>query len=141
MNDTLTLIVSVVAIVLILFIALIIFVCTYHVRIYKSLKKPVKTMGVIGKTEYVSDSDEGEGYYVITYAYSDNAGQPHTATFRWQRNIGKAGDKIALHYDTQNPERCIADCQLRYGKNLWWKVLIILAVLIALAVFIAKYFG
>lgn len=139
MNDTLTLalIVSGSALLLIPFIALIIFVCTYHTGVFKRMKKPVKTMGIIEDAELMDGGDEGSDYYVITCAYTDNAGQPHTVTFNWQRNIGKAGDKIALHYDSQNPERWIADCQLQYGRGLWWKVLIILAVLI----FIAIYFG
>lgn len=138
MNDTLTLtlIISGSAILLVLFIALIIFVCTYHTGIYRRMKKPVKAMGIIEDAELKDGGDEGNDYYVITYSYTDNAGIRRTNTFEWQQNIGKASDKIALHYDTQNPQNSIADCQLKYGKGLWWKVLIILAALIILAIFI-----
>lgn len=80
-------------------------------------------------------------YYIVTYSYTDNTGQRRTASFQWSKNIGKAGDKIALHYDSQDPQDSIADCQLKYGKNLWWKVLIALAVILVPSIFIAFYFG
>ncbi len=125
----------------ILLVSLIVFVCTYHTGVYKSFRKPVKTMGVIEGTEYIDVPDEGENFYLITYSFTDNAGIGYSATFRWQRNVGGAGDKIAVHYDSRDPRKSIADCQLRYGRSLWWKVLIILAVLIVPAVFIVIYFG
>ncbi len=140
-------IVSISALALILFIVVIIFVCTYHTSIYKRFKKPVKTIGIIDKKEYVQGYDSyvdgynPRGHYIITYSYTDNMGQYHTASFNWQQNIGKAGDKIALHYDSQAPHSSIADCQLKYGKNLWWKVLIILAAIIVPSMFLAFYFG
>ncbi len=148
MNDHqlgLAIIVSIGVLMLILFIGIIIFICTYHTKIYKRFKKPVKVMGIIDKTEYVRGSDDYSGgyevpdYYIVTYSYTDNWGQRRTASFQWQRNIGKAGDKIALHYDSQNPQDSIADCQLKYGKNLWWKVLIALAVILVPSIFIAFY--
>lgn len=121
MNDVraLALIVCGTALLLILFIAVIVYVCTYHVRIYKGLKKPVKTVGVVEDVEYLDDPDE-EGsssqYWLITYSYEDNSGQRQYVTFQWQQNLFKAGDKIVLHYDSQDPQNCIADCQLQYGK-------------------------
>ena len=149
MNDhqlRLAIIVSIGALILILFIGIIIFICTYHTKIYKRFKKPVKTMGIIDDTEYVSPppaaidgSYTPPGHYTVTYSYTDNMGQRHTASFQWQRNIGKAGDKIAVHYDSQNPQDSIADCQLKYGKNLWWKVLIALAIIFVPSIFIAIF--
>ena len=130
---------------LIIFIGIIIFICTYHTRIYKRFKKPVKTMGIIDKTEYVRGGNDYNGgyetpdYYIVTYSYTDSMGQRRTASFQWQRNIGKAGNKIALHYDSQNPQDSIADCQLKYGKNLWWKVRIALAIILVPSIFIAIY--
>lgn len=125
-------------------IAALIFVCTYHTGIYKSFKKPVKTMGVIGEVRVVSGESHGDestrGYYVITYSYTDNGGVQRTNTFKWQQNVGNTGDKIALHCDSQNPQNSIADCQLKYGKNLWWKVLIALAAIILPAVIIVILF-
>lgn len=141
----LAIIASIGALTLILFIGIIIFICTYHTNIYKRFKKPVKVMGIIDKTEYVRGSYDYSGgyqvpdYYIVTYSYTDNAGQRRTASFQWQKNIGKAGDKIALHYDSQNPQDSIADCQLKYGKNLWWKVLIALAIIFIPSIFIAFY--
>lgn len=121
-------------------IAGLIFVCTYHARKFKSLKKPVKTMGVIDDVEAESD-DEGGTSYIITYSYTDNAGMRRTNKFGWGRSIGKAGDKLALFYDSQAPQNSIAECQVKYGRSLWWKVLIVLAVLIGAAVFISFYFS
>ncbi len=141
----LSIIVSIGALMLIIFIGIIIFICTYHTRIYKRFKKPVKTMGIIDKTEYVRGGNDYNGgyetpdYYIVTYSYTDSTGQRRTASFQWQRNIGKAGNKIALHYDSQNPQDSIADCQLKYGKNLWWKVLIALAIILVPSIFIAIY--
>ncbi|MCM1165334.1 MAG: hypothetical protein NC299_12180 [Lachnospiraceae bacterium] len=126
---------------LIVFIGVIIFVCTYHTGIYKGFKKPVKTMGLIDEAQYIRDSNDGEGYYLITYSYTDNVGLRHTGTFKWLQNAGRTGDKIAVHYDSQNPEKSIADCQLKYGKSLWWKVLIALAVIIVPAVVVVMLFG
>lgn len=148
MKDQLMLAVSISigVLMLILFIGIIIFICTYHTGIYKRFKKPVKTTGIIDKTEYdrgyegYSEGYEPPGHYIITYSYTDNTGVRHTASFKWSRNIGKAGDKIALHYDSQNPQSSIADCQLKYGKNLWWKVLIALAIIFVPSIFIAFYF-
>lgn len=144
-NLRLAVIISIGVLGLILFVGIIIFICTYHARIYKRLKKPVKVTGIIDKTEYVRGSNDYSGgyeapdYYIVTYSYTDNAGQRRTASFQWSKNIGKAGDKIVLHYDSQDPQRCIADCQLKYGKNLWWKVLIALAILFIPSIFIALY--
>lgn len=146
-NLMLAVIISIGVLALILFIGIIIFICTYHTRIYKHLKKPVKVTGIIDKTEYVRGSNDYSGgyevpdYYIVTYSYTDNTGQRRTASFQWLKNIGKAGDKIALHYDSQDPQDSIADCQLKYGKNLWWKVLIALAVIFVPSFFIAFYFG
>ena len=125
----------------ILLVSLIVLVCTYHTGVYKSFGKPVKTMGVIEQTRYIDVPDEGKNFYLITYSFTDNAGIRYSATFRWLQNVGGAGDKIAVHYDSLDPQKSIADCQLKYGKNLWWKVLIILAVLIVPAVFIVIFFG
>ncbi len=122
-------------------VSLIVFVCTYHTGVYKRFKKPVKTMGVIEETQYIDVPDEGENFYLITYSFTDSAGTRRSVTFRWQQNVGGAGDKIAVHYDSQDPEKSIVDCQLKYGKSLWRKVLVILAVLIVPAVFIVIYFG
>ncbi len=122
-------------------VSLIVFVCTYHTGVFKSFRKPVKTMGVIEETQYIDDPDEGENFYLITYSFTDNAGIRYSVTFRWQQNVGRDGDKITVHYDSQNPEKSIADCQLKYGKSLWWKVPVIFAVLIVPAVFIVIYFG
>ncbi len=146
MNDvrTLALIVCGMALLLIVLVAVIVYVCIYHAKSYRNFKKPVKTVGVVEDVEYVDDSDEEDSnsqYWLITYSYEDNSGQRQYVTFQWRQNLFKSGDKILLHYDSQNPQNCIADCQLRYGKNLWWKVLIILAVLIVPAVFIAIMFG
>lgn len=126
---------------IILLVSLVVFVCTYHTGVYKSFRKPVKTIGVIEEARYIDVPDEGENFYLITYSFTDKAGIRHSATFRWLQNIGGAGDKIAVRYDSHDPEKSIAECQLRYGKNLWWKVLIILAVLIVPAIFIVIYFG
>lgn len=142
MNDTVILVTAVSGgLLLIALIGVIVFVCTYHTGIYKSFKKPVKTMGLIDEAQYIRDSNDGEGYYLITYSYTDNVGLRHTGTFKWLQNAGRTGDKIAVHYDSQDPEKSIADCELKYGKNLWWKVLIALAVIIVPAVFLAGYFG
>lgn len=138
---TLTLMISGGAILLVLLVALIIFVCTYHTGIYRRMKKPVKTMGIIDDAEHKDGGDEGDDYYVITYSYTDNGGVRRTNKFEWQQNIGKASDKIALHYDSQNPQNSIADCQLKYGKNLWWKVLLILAAIIVPSMFLGIYFS
>lgn len=121
MNDvrTLALIVSGTAILLIVFIAVIVYVCTYHVRIYKDLKKPVKTVGIVEDVKYYDDPETDNSYshyWLITYSYEDNSGQRQYVTFKWQQNLFKSGDKILLHYDSQNPQNCIADCQLKYGK-------------------------
>lgn len=127
--------------------AIIVYICTYHSRIYKSLKKPVKTMGEIISAEWVrgyesySDGYETPGHYIITCSFTDNTGQPRSVSFQCGRNIGKAGDKIVLHYDSEDPQKFIADCQLKYGKSLWWKVLIVLAVLFVPAIIIAFNFG
>lgn len=96
MNDTLALalIASGGALLLILFIAVIIFVCTYHVNIYKSFKKPVKTMGIIDEARYVHDPHGGEAHYLITYSYTDNGVVRRTNAFKWLQNIGKASDKL-----------------------------------------------
>lgn len=121
-------------------IAGLVFVCVYNARKLKSLKKSVKTVGVIDAVEAESD-DEGGTIYIITYSYTDNAGMRRTNKFGWGRSIGKAGDKLALFYDSQAPQNSIAECQVKYGKNLWWKVLIVLAAIIIPAVFLAIYFG
>lgn len=144
----LAVVVSLGVVIFVLFIGIIIFICTYHTKIYKRFKNPVKTTGIIDKTEHdpgppvaIDGSYTPPGHYIITYSYTDNMGMRHTASFQWQRNIGKAGDKIALHYDSQDPQSSIADCQLKYGKNLWWKVLIALAVIFVPSFLIAFYFG
>lgn len=127
--------------------AVIIYICTYHSRIYKSLKKPVKTMGEILGEEWVrgydtySEGYQPSGHYIVTVAFTDNAGQPRTVSFQYGKSVGNAGDRIALHYDSTDPQKFIADCQLKYGKSLWWKVLIALAVLFVPAIIIAFYFG
>lgn len=141
MNDTLTLAVIISGMALLVLIGVIIYVCTYHSGIYKSFRNPVKTTGVIVEARYIDVPDDGENFYLITYSFTDSAGVRHSATFKWLRNIGRDGDKITVHYDSQNPEKSIADCQLKYGKSLWWKVPVILAVLIVPAIFIAFYFG
>ena len=143
MNDTFTLalIVSAMSLMLILFIALIIYVCTYHMRIYKNFKKPVKTMGVVDDVRRVKAEHHGEDYYVITYSYTDNCGVRRTNTFKWLQSVGKAGNKFALYYDSQSPHNSISGVQLKYGKNLWRKVLIILAVLIVPSIFAGVYFS
>ncbi|MDE6728708.1 MAG: hypothetical protein K2J80_12345 [Oscillospiraceae bacterium] len=87
MNDTLTLALIVSGMVLLLmpFIALIIFVCTYHMNIYKSFKKPVKTMGFIDEARVGGESHGGDStrdYYVITYSYTDNGGVRRTNTLQ-----------------------------------------------------------
>jgi len=148
MNDHqlgLVIIASIGALMLVLFIGIVIFICTYHKGIYKRFKKPVKVTGIIDNTEYIRGSNDYSGgyevpdYYIVTYSYTDNTGQRHTASFQWSKNIGKAGEKIALHYDSQNPQDSIADCQLKYGKNLWWKVLIALAIIFVPSIIIAFY--
>lgn len=139
MNDMLALILIVSAALLILLVVLIILVCTYHKRFYRSFKKPVKTMGIIDDVEAESD-EEGGTSYIIAYSYTDNAGMRRTNKFRWGRSIGKAGDKLALFYDSQAPQNSIADCQLKYGKGLWWKVLIVLAVIIVPSIVLGIYF-
>lgn len=80
MNETLALALggSVAALMVIGLIAALIFVCAYHKGIYKSFKKPVRTMGVIGEVRVVSGESYGDessrDYYVITYSYTDNGG-------------------------------------------------------------------
>lgn len=146
--ELLTLIILPTALLLFTLIAVVIFVCTHHSSIYKKMKQPVKTEGIIEDAHHVSvslsPSDsayEGPDYYQISYSYADNHGQRHTSAFHWTQNIGKAGDKIELYYDAQNPDQCLPVCQLNYGKNLWWKILIFLAALIILTVFIVIKYG
>lgn len=127
-------------------IAAIVFVCTYHGRVYRSLKQPTITKGVIDNIHVIhvpshNECSPGGDYYQITCSYNDHLGFRHTFTFDWRQNIGGVGDSLELYYDAQNPDKCIMTCQLHYGKNLWWKILLFLAVLIGLAAFITIKFG
>lgn len=132
--------IAAVALIVIAVIALIVFALTRHSTFYKNFKKPVKTMGVVDDVEYVSSPHHEEDHYIIRYSYADNSGTRRTAQFIWQRRIYEAGDKIALHFDSQSPDNSIADCQLNYGKSVWWKVVLILAAIFIPAAVIAVWY-
>lgn len=133
--------VSAVALIIAAIVAITLFTVTRYGAVYKSFKKPVKTTGIVDAVEYAaSHSDEGEDHFIIRYSYTDGAGARHTAQFKWQRRIYEAGDKIVLHFDSQNPGNCIADCQLNYGRSAWWKALLVLAALFIPAFVIAFLF-
>lgn len=142
MNDTLTLALTVsgMALLFIVFIGVFICVCSRHSKIYKSFKKPVKTMGVIDDIRLASVPHDDEQRYIITYSYTDGGGMRHSATLKWLQNAGRTSDKITVHYDSRAPENSIADLQLKYGKSLRWKIPLILAVLTVPTVFTAVYF-
>lgn len=79
MNDTRTLALMIggAALLLIVFIAVIVYVCTYHVRIYRGLKKPVKTVGLGEAVEHFDDPETDHSYShyrLITYSFEDNSG-------------------------------------------------------------------
>lgn len=134
--------VSAVAVIIIAVIAVVIFAVTRHGAVYRSFKKPVRTMGIVDGVEYVEPHiNGGEPHYIISYYYTDSAGNRHTARFAWQKKAFGVGDKIALHFDSQNPENCIADCQLKYGKSMWWKALLIIAAIVVPSFVIAFLFA
>lgn len=120
MNDPLTLVIVITTVALapFLFFTVIRYIRTDYIMVYKRFKKPVQTTGVIEWVECVSDT-QGESRYIITYSYIDNRGERRTAAFRWHQRIGWRGDGIAMYFDSQAPEKCIAYCQLEYGRKIW----------------------
>ena len=101
---------------------------------YKQFKKPVQTTGVIEWVDCINDP-QGGSHYIITYSYTDNMGEKHTVAFRWHRRIGWPGDEIVIHFDSQDPESCIADCQVEHGRKIWRNTLIIIIAMFVFAVF------
>ena len=115
------------------FLAVIHYARTEHAVSYKQFKKPVQTTGIIEWVECVR-IPQGGSYYIITYSYTDNMGERRTVAFRWHRRIGWPGSSIVVHFDSQAPERSIADCQLGYGRKMWRNTLLMIAFMIVLAV-------
>lgn len=63
-------------------------------NIYKSFKKPVKTMVFIDVARVGGESHGGDSTrtcYVIKYSYTDNGGVRRTNTFKRLQNVGKTG--------------------------------------------------
>lgn len=137
---TLTLVIMFVALVPFVFVAVIRFVRTDYVLVYKRFKKPVQTTGVIQWVEYVN-IPQGGSYYIVTYSYTDNMGERRTVAFKWHQRIGWPNDMIVIHFDSQDPESSIADCQVVYGRKVWWNTLITIFAMIVFAVFGLSYFS
>ena len=106
---------------------------------YKHFKKPVQTTGIIDWVECI-DIPQGECYYITTYTYTDNMGKQRTVTFKWHRRIGWPGDSIAVQFDSQDPEKCIANCQLEQGRKVWRITLITVLALVVFAGFGLLYY-
>ena len=136
---TLTLVIMFVALVPFVFAAVIRFVRTDYVLVYKRFKKPVQTTGVIEWVECVN-IPQGGSYYIVTYSYTDNMGERRTVAFRWHQRIGWPNDMIAIHFDSQDPESSIADCQVEYGRKVWRNTLIIFLATLVFAAFGLLYF-
>lgn len=119
----LVIVITVVLLVPFLFFMVIGYTRSDYVLTYRRFKKPVQTTGVIEWVECVSDS-QGECQYITTYSYIDNRGERRTVAFRWQKRLGWPGDAIEIHFDSQDPENSIADCQLQYGRRVWKNILI-----------------
>lgn len=126
------LVISAVLLVPFIFFSVIRYFRTSYALIYKRFKKPVQTTGIIDWVECVG-TQQGE-YYITTYTYTDNRGEQRTVTFRWHRRIGWPGDSIVIHFDSQSPESCIADCQLEYGRKICRNSLITILALVVFSV-------
>ena len=133
------LVLSAVSLVPFIFFTVIRYVRSDYVLVYRRLKKPVRTMGIIDWVECVN-VPQGGCYYITTYTYTDNTGEQRTVTFRWHKRIGWPGDGIVMYFDSQSPEKCIADCQLEYGRKTWRNILITVAALIVFSVYVFLYF-
>ena len=127
----LILIILAVSVVPFVIFAVIRYVRTNYIGVYKRFKKPVQTTGVIEWVECVELPQQGGSYYIITYSYTDNTGERRTVAFRWHKRIGWPGDSIEVHFDSQAPESSIPDCQLEYGrKELRYTVIVIFAIIV-----------
>ena len=131
---TLTLVIFFAALAPFVFVAAVRFARTDYVLVYRRFKKPVQTTGVIEWVECVNVS-EGECQYITTYSYIDNRGERRTASFRWHKRLGWNGDEISIHFDSQDPESSIADCQVEYGRKIWRNTLITILAVIGFAVY------
>ena len=136
---TLVIVIMVVSLAPFIIFAVIRYARTNYVGIYKRFKKPVQTTGVIEWVECVN-IPQGGCYYITTYSYTDNMGERRTAAFKWHMRIGWPGDMIDIHFDSQDPESSIADCQLVYGRKELRITLITIAALIVFAVFGFLYY-
>lgn len=132
---TLVLVISAALIAPFVIFAVIRYARTNYIGVYKRLKKPVRTTGVIEWVECVALPRHSGSYYIITYSYTDNAGERRTAAFRWHKKIGWPGDSIELHFDSQDPESCIAECQVEYGKKELKYTVIVISAIIVFTVF------
>lgn len=136
---TLVIVIMLVSIAPFIIFAVIRYVRTDHVLVYKRFKKPVQTTGVIEWVECVN-IPQGGCYYITTYSYTDNRGERRTVAFKWHKRIGWPGDSIVLHFDSQDPESSIADCQLEYGRKELRITVIAIIVTVVLALFGFLYF-
>lgn len=133
MDGQLTLVVVISAALIAPFVifAVIRYVRTDYMLVYKRFKKPVQTTGVIEWVECVELPQQSGRYYITTYSYTDNTGERRTASFKWHQRIGWPGDVIEIHFDSQAPESSIADCQLVHGrKELRYTLITILAMIV-----------
>ena len=136
---TSVIVISIVSLVPFIIFAVIRYVRTDYVMVYKRFKKPVQTTGIIEWVECVN-IPQGGCYYITTYSYTDNRGERRTTAFKWHKRIGWPDDRIELHFDSQDPESSIADCQLVYGRKELRITLITIAALIVFAVFGFLYY-
>lgn len=74
---------------------------------------------------------ESSKYYIVRYSFTEMCGKTYNKKFeKYKLDDLKKGDKIIVYYDVNNPNKCVIDHRLNADKNLWWKALIIAAVII-----------
>lgn len=125
---------------LVLAVFAVIVISRKHTAHYRSLKNPVKTIGMVTDvvcTERLRLYDTDDvNTYCITYTYTDSQGNQYTNHFFRGRKTFEKGEKITLYYESENPQNSITDFQYKSGRDLWWKVLLTLAVMAGAAVLI-----
>lgn len=134
------LVITVVSLAPFIIFAVIRYARTDYVLVYRRFKKPVQTIGIIDWVECVN-IPQGGCYYITTYTYTDNMGEQRTASFRWHRKPGRRGDGIAMYFDSQAPEKCIAYCQLEYGRKIWRNTYLTLLGIVVFTVFGFLFFS
>ena len=113
---------------------IVMFIGAVHYRQFMSMKNRDEAQGKVIKKELVTARAvrnaalrySGADHYRVTYTFHDRKGNDVEKCFDIARFPYQEGERITVYYDTENPDVCLTDYQVKISKESPQKAVVVL---------------